>query len=598
MPTVIDLGKLVKAKYPSAYKDMSDYDVGVRVKKKYASEYADFADAPSPQVQPSKPKTTSLKKGVAGAVAGNEIGVGESLSAGLVPKLPIVKQAQASADQVDGQAQKLLQAIRANKAAGKDTAKLEATYKLVTSAPAFDFGAINPAANKTNKQALGEVAGVGLDVLAGGSYGKAARALPSLKRGKALETIASKTPLQKAGSFFGKVGTGAGAGYAYDVANNAAQGKENVASPGAGTFVGGALPVVGGAIGLANRFIKSVGKGSAAAFSGSGMDVIDAIASNPAAARKGLRGGAADTLNGLSTQVRGGVSEIAKKAEKEYTQSLESLPKRLGRNPQVLNAGQKTTIKVDGKTYTLSMQGIKSKLTSELRRFGVDVNPGKKEFDFLEAPFVDSEANVLKKVFDVVDQWKDTSPKGLNELAVKVGQFRKAGTQSKELNSVIDAVKRGVRSYLGDRVPAARAMNDRYAQVQDFIEALDQELATNGKFVGGTAEHLDTAKKIANLFNKNKELARELVTKLENGENILGTEAGRELAAGVPRSTASIGSLARSAFEAIVPPRAIGEVVAGVGSAHQKIKPTLKLANKFKPAVKRAITRQSSQSGQ
>ena len=40
MPTIIDLGQKVKAKYPE-YTDMSDEEVGRRVKAKYP-EYSDF----------------------------------------------------------------------------------------------------------------------------------------------------------------------------------------------------------------------------------------------------------------------------------------------------------------------------------------------------------------------------------------------------------------------------------------------------------------------------------------------------------------------------------------------------------------------------
>lgn len=44
MPDIRELGRRVKAKYPNAYKDLSDEEVGRRVKAKYPREYADFAD--------------------------------------------------------------------------------------------------------------------------------------------------------------------------------------------------------------------------------------------------------------------------------------------------------------------------------------------------------------------------------------------------------------------------------------------------------------------------------------------------------------------------------------------------------------------------
>lgn len=54
MPTVVDLGQRVKAKYPGAYDDLPDIEVGRRTKQKYP-EYADFTE---PEAWPARdPKT-------------------------------------------------------------------------------------------------------------------------------------------------------------------------------------------------------------------------------------------------------------------------------------------------------------------------------------------------------------------------------------------------------------------------------------------------------------------------------------------------------------------------------------------------------------
>lgn len=378
------------------------------------------------------------------------------------------------------------------------------------------------------------------------------------------------------------VGGLAGAGQKLQQAESTAKGV--IKSAAAGAAIGGALPVAGEALGLAKRFLGAAAKGTAASISGAGSDAIQAVIDNPKAAQAGLREDATGTLKNISSTIRGKVSNLAKEAQDEYSASIANLPKRLGRNPEVLTAGQKTTIKVGGQTYKLSMQGVKANLTSQLRKFGVEVNPKKAEFDFLEAPFVGGEEQTLKKVFDVVQKWKDTTPEGLNKLAIKVGQYRKSGVQSPELNSVIDATKKGVRDYIGKRVPAVAELNSKYSQVQDFIDAIDQELATNGKFKGGTTEQINTAKKISTIFNKNKDLARELVARLEGGNEILGKEAGRELSAGVSRSSASIGDLTKGAIQSIIPPRAIGEVAAATGIAHENLAPILAGLKNLQPA--------------
>jgi hypothetical protein len=357
----------------------------------------------------------------------------------------------------------------------------------------------------------------------------------------------------------------------------------------AGAAVGGALPVAGQAVSLVKRFLGVVGKGAAASLSGVGSDAIEAVIDNPRVAQQAMRSDATQTLSSLASQVREKVSSFAREASDAYGEALEELPKRLGRNPKVLQAGQKTTIKVDGETFTLSMLGVKSKLTRSLREFDVLVDPRKKEFDFLQSPFRKSEENILKEVFEVIDQWRDTSPKGLNSLARKVGNYRKAGEQSPELNSIIDSIKSNVREYIGDRIPAARAMNQKYRQAKDFIAAIDQELATDGAFKGGTAEQIATAKKLATIFNKNKELARELVERLEGGDDILASEAGRELSAGVSRSTASIGDVTRGAIQTVIPPRLIGELVAATGIAKEALEPILISLKELEPASRTAL---------
>lgn len=51
MATIIDLGRLVKAKYPGQYEDLTDYEVGQKVKTKFPTQYNDFVDAPEPVTQ-------------------------------------------------------------------------------------------------------------------------------------------------------------------------------------------------------------------------------------------------------------------------------------------------------------------------------------------------------------------------------------------------------------------------------------------------------------------------------------------------------------------------------------------------------------------
>jgi len=59
MPSIADLGKKVKAKYPGVYDSMSDQDVGAKVKTKYPDAYGDFADSAAVQTVASHAQPTA-----------------------------------------------------------------------------------------------------------------------------------------------------------------------------------------------------------------------------------------------------------------------------------------------------------------------------------------------------------------------------------------------------------------------------------------------------------------------------------------------------------------------------------------------------------
>jgi len=354
----------------------------------------------------------------------------------------------------------------------------------------------------------------------------------------------------------------------------------------AGAGIGAVVPIIGpitkGAFGLTSRLFKSFSKNIAGAITGKGVDVIEQVIAKPEQARVGLRGDEVKVIENVATKILQGVKNIKQSASNAYAKALEELPQRLGRNPKVLTEGQKTTIKVDGETFVLTMKGLKDKVTSSLRKFGVDVNRTKKEFDFIQSPFVDSEEKLLKKAFELIDNWKDTTPKGFNDLAIKISKFRKSGTASKEFNNVIDDLSRQARSYISDRVPAVGKLNAQFEKEQDFLEVLIKELSIpSGKISPQAIKQV--AGKIDKLFNSNKALSRSFIEQLEKREgiDILATEAGRQLGQAPSRAAVSIGDTIRTLVNTIITPKSIGELAALTGIASQKLEPVLQQIKKL-----------------
>jgi hypothetical protein len=322
------------------------------------------------------------------------------------------------------------------------------------------------------------------------------------------------------------------------------------------------------------RMLSSIGKRTLATVSGKGTEVIEQALKTPEATRQGLRLPALQSLKDDVSNVITQVKDLARASTQNYGKALEELPKRLGRSPEVITAGQKTTIKVGGQTYTLSMQGIKSSLTRTLRDFGVEVNPKKKTLDFLQTTLDSGEEKRLREVFTVINKWKDTTPQGLNTLATKIGNFKKPTEQSKQLNAMIGKIKNNVRDYIGDRVPAVKELNKRFMQEQRFLDELDTYLRTSNGF--NTA---DTVKNVANriqkLFVKDKEMAREVLENLAGGAEIAGRQAGRELQSAIPRSTATIGDKISGIIQSILPPKVIGEIITTTGIAKNQLQSIL-----------------------
>lgn len=348
-------------------------------------------------------------------------------------------------------------------------------------------------------------------------------------------------------------------------------------------------PTANLAIKTLGTVFKNVAKGTAGVVGGKGTKVIEEIYKNPTAAREGLRG--LVSISDDATKVRAGVSNIAKKASDEFADDLANLPKRLGRTPKVLTDKTKTTIKVDGKTYQLSKVGVKSQLTQALRKFDVVVDPKKKAFDFSEAPLDTGESKRLQEVFQTIDSWTDTTPVGFHKLARKVGNFRKPGEQSKELNAIIDSVSRNINGYIGKRIPAAKEMLNKYSTAQDIIEAFDQELATSGRFLGGTAERIKTEKKVANLLTGEKTSANQMLAEqLPQGQDIIARQAGRIMSEQVPRNASAIGDMLRGAVNAVVTPKMVGEIAAFLGLTIPKAERLLQRMSALDPATRAFMT--------
>jgi len=349
--------------------------------------------------------------------------------------------------------------------------------------------------------------------------------------------------------------------------------------------VAATIPVAGATIKGTAKIFNSIAKNTSAALAGVSDDVIEEVLKNPKIASKGINKKSVDVLRESANSLKKVVVSYSDDASKAYQEALENLPKRLGRNPKVTTAGQKTTIKVDGKKYILSMKGVKSQLTQNLKKFGVEVDTTKKTFDFLETPFVDSEEKIVLKMANIINEWTDTTPAGLNMLARKVRRLRKTG--SPEINAVVDMTASSIRKYIGKRVPESMEMNIAYQASQDFLNTLKQTFGVTQTKNLNDSEIIKISQKLGTIFNKNKEMSMEILRdpRLALGDDLIATLAGREMT-GRGLSTAKIGDKISALIQGLLP---IAKIVEATGIARPKVEAVMNGLGKLTPAEKAAF---------
>lgn len=181
MPTVIDLGQKVKAKYPGVYNDLSDLEVGQKVKAKYP-QYADFTDVSDTVATPKK----SLGRKIVDFFAEPYVGTAKAVTATkpIFSTNQALQQAQ-SADQLIQQARQLPLGDPRRTQLLQTANQITQTGQAQTTEQLANIPS-------TGKAAL-DIASVAADVLSAGTYGKAAKGLQTARLGKATPTVVKTT---------------------------------------------------------------------------------------------------------------------------------------------------------------------------------------------------------------------------------------------------------------------------------------------------------------------------------------------------------------------------------------------------------------------
>lgn len=470
-------------------------------------------------------------KSFAGGLISSEKGFGEDIAGALSGVLPEsatgidkIRQANQAKQQ---SANDLIKRIGENRIAGKDNTLLRKALSDLTGQEITTDEDLYPALKKSNLQVLGDAAGVLLDIASAGTYGTAAKGAKTgqllTKADKVAEatraaevatTAATVAKTIETGSKFGKgvipvtaevakkglgetlktiakqtakrAGIGTVAGYGYDVSENLKSGAEggDIFKPGAGTVLGGSIPLVIGGIratsaitkDVAPRLVNSLIKPKAADFS-YGKDPGRTVAD------LGITGNSlpdfADNIGTAKRDIGQTIGDIYKSPansslQLDFTDEISKIDDAMA---EAAKGGK------NNQGIVTQLQNIKDSLLFEHA--------------------IDGDGNIVKKGSEALIDLSKLTPEEAFSLKKEVAartQFTGRPSDDKTVNSVLQniygSIKEKLNNAVGKNNPEILDLNQKYADLtsaelatrnRDKIIQRSNVLSLGSKITGGTS---------------------------------------------------------------------------------------------------------------
>lgn len=365
-----------------------------------------------------------------------------------------------------------------------------------------------------------------------------------------------------AGSLVGKVAQGAAVGYGADVANKLQKNANlgDVVTPGIGTGVGIALPVVAKGLG-------SLLKGTLGQSTGVKKVVIDRAVKNPERVNKAIRQYAQDdsSKQGLVERAKSAVQEFLGRRNSEFGASISSVK--------------------FSKPFT--KQEVVSSFTDELSKFKGKVVG--EELQFNSSKLTAADKSDLRVFWDGLKTWKDFTPSGVEDLR----QFIKnniddfAATKNSRASVVLGAVKNSVTNGLETRAPGYKEILGTYGKQTQLARDVLSEL----NLKSSNSKPSTQLNSVMRLFKKDPQIIKNLTEIMGEDEanNLLDDISGALLSDAFPQGLRGLiteGSLTLGGLYAIISgavpipgvvaaaistsPRVVGEAATLAGKAIKK----------------------------
>lgn len=436
----------------------------------YSSLAKQFGGTPNP-TPPVAPVLSSTEKfrnaghnligGVVNALTSSEQALGANIAGAIGGNsTDVTKQNQALSDSDLSYVKTIIQGRQKALKNGQDTTHYDNLIKNYRASNGQTLSELYPSLDKTKLQVIGDSAGVLLDILSAGTYGKAGAETGKLLTAteKAAQPVAKQTlkqTLQTIGvKTAERAGIGAGTGYGYDVSQNLQQGKTGgeIFKPGMGTIAGGTIPVIIGGVQAgvaltketAPRFINSLIKPKQSDFS-YGKDPGRTVS------EMGITG---NNINDFSNNIHTARKDIGTQIGDIYSSPLNANVK--------INANDEIA-KID--------EAIKNAAKGGKENQGIVTTLQNTKDALLYEHGIDAEGNIIK-TGNVPRDLSALSPQEAFDLKQLVsGQTKFTGKPSddKTVNSVLKDIYGGLKEKLNNAVspnnPEIIDLNQKYADL-------------------------------------------------------------------------------------------------------------------------------------
>ena len=258
---------------------------------------------------------------------------------------------------------------------------------------------------------------------------------------------------------------------------------------------------------------------------------------------------------------------------------------------------------IAGKTQPLDKAPIIEHLDKLGKQYNVKFTPSG-ELDVSQIAMGKAGRNDIKEVMESVNNWKDTTPKGLDTLKRQLEDFYSDSSQAR---AFVSSLKNNISNTIKKSVPEYGEMTKGYSEASQFIKDIEKGFTGRNSSINGRIAADNTLRKLTSAMKNNSELKKDIIEAMgrEGGADLSGQVAGYSMNSVMPRGLiGQVGGIGTGAMVylhpkmwpilAISSPRVMGEFLNLYGKALRVATPAARNASKITPRAVSIMATQPS----